>query len=198
MSKQHKQGRPQGGHGEGNSRSAAGSNYGDVGNTRFGRENDHHGGGYGSQDPWRGEGQGQPPRDGDEEARSSRHPDREYGNYGRQDYGNYGPFEGNSQRRSQGEESGPDSRHRHEFDPDYLQWRREQMQRLDDDYRSWRQDRFKKFSDEFSSWRKQRSSSGPEPAGGSGDTSPTGTSTGSSLADSASSTNTNDNQPMSR
>jgi hypothetical protein len=47
------------------------------------------------------------------------------------------------------------------FDPDYHQWRGEQMRKLDDDYRSWREDRYKKFSDEFSSWRKSRPQGGP-------------------------------------
>lgn len=43
------------------------------------------------------------------------------------------------------------------FDPDYHQWRQEQMNSLDDDYRQYRQDRYKKFSDEFSTWRNNRS-----------------------------------------
>jgi len=46
---------------------------------------------------------------------------------------------------------------RDQFDPDYSQWRREQMRALDDDYNQWRQDRFKKFSEEFSTWRSNRS-----------------------------------------
>lgn len=45
-----------------------------------------------------------------------------------------------------------------EFDPDYHQWRRDQLQTLDNDYRQFRQERFKKFSDEFSSWRTSRAS----------------------------------------
>lgn len=51
------------------------------------------------------------------------------------------------------------------FDPDYHQWREEQLRRLDDDYRSWRQDRYKKFSDEFSTWRAGR---GTEPGAAQG------------------------------
>ncbi len=47
-----------------------------------------------------------------------------------------------------------------QFDPDYHQWRDEQMRAFDDDYRSWRKDRFKKFSDEFSEWRNQNADSG--------------------------------------
>jgi hypothetical protein len=51
-----------------------------------------------------------------------------------------------------GEQRGDDQ----QFDPDYHQWRSEQMRNLDDDYREWRQDRYKKFSDEFTQWRKNR------------------------------------------
>lgn len=47
-----------------------------------------------------------------------------------------------------------------QFDPDYHQWRSEQMRNLDDDYRSWRQDRYKKFSEEFSNWRTARQKEG--------------------------------------
>jgi hypothetical protein len=210
MSQQHKQGRPQGGqhggydearrqpqggYGDDQSRSAGGSNYGDVGNTRYGRDNDHRSG-SGNQEPWRGEGQGNPRWD--YEAGGMRRDDREYGNYGRQDYSNYGSAGGGSQdrpyeerqrhtgaygldagplrgygdmaygRSGRGQEFDPGSRHQeNEFDPDYLKWRNEQMQNLDADYHSWRQDRFKKFSDEFSTWRGQRSSSNQESTGSS-------------------------------
>lgn len=43
-----------------------------------------------------------------------------------------------------------------EFDPDYYQWRSEQMRALDDDYRAWRQERNGSFSDEFTAWRDER------------------------------------------
>lgn len=46
-----------------------------------------------------------------------------------------------------------------QFDPDYHQWRAEQIRNLDNDYRTWRDDRYKKFSNEFNTWRSQRSSS---------------------------------------
>lgn len=45
-----------------------------------------------------------------------------------------------------------------DFDPDYQQWRNEQLRSLDADYRNWRQDRYKKFSDDFSSWRQNQQS----------------------------------------
>lgn len=42
------------------------------------------------------------------------------------------------------------------FDPDYDQWRQEQMSNLDSDYQAWRGERYKKFSDEFNNWRTNR------------------------------------------
>jgi len=90
-----------------------------------------------------------------------------------------------------------------EFDPDYQQWRREQMRTLDEDYRNWRQDRYKKFSDEFGQWRSSRprsqtgsssgsstsigSESGSSGSSGAGSTGSSGTgSTGSSSGTSSS------------
>ncbi|MES2980318.1 MAG: hypothetical protein V4731_18005 [Pseudomonadota bacterium] len=64
--------------------------------------------------------------------------------------------------------------HQREFDPDYYQWRSEQMRKLDRDYEQWRQERYQKFSEEFNRWRSQRdapassssaASSQPEPRG---------------------------------
>lgn len=43
-------------------------------------------------------------------------------------------------------------------DPDYQQWRDEQLRTLDDDYDSWRKERYQKFSDDFSQWRSSRTS----------------------------------------
>lgn len=43
-----------------------------------------------------------------------------------------------------------------DFDPDYLQWREEQLRQLDEDYRAWRQH---KFAEDFKQWR-NRSSGG--------------------------------------
>ncbi len=55
------------------------------------------------------------------------------------------------------QQGGPfNAHHEADFDPDYHQWRSEQMRALDADYRNWRQDRYQKFSDEFSSWRQQQ------------------------------------------
>lgn len=48
----------------------------------------------------------------------------------------------------------PDPTHR--FDPDYHEWRAEQMRQLDKDYALWRQERYRKFAEEFETWRRQR------------------------------------------
>lgn len=47
--------------------------------------------------------------------------------------------------------------HQDLLDPDYQQWRNEQMRAFDEDYRNWRQERFRRFSDDFTNWRKARS-----------------------------------------
>lgn len=41
-------------------------------------------------------------------------------------------------------------------DPDYEQWRREQVQRLDEDYEAWRRERYSRFAEDFNSWRAKR------------------------------------------
>jgi len=50
-------------------------------------------------------------------------------------------------------------REQHRFDPDYLQWRAEQIRNLDNDYFCYRRDRYKQFVQEFDSWRRNRESS---------------------------------------
>ena len=41
-------------------------------------------------------------------------------------------------------------------DPDYQQWRTEQIRGLDNDYKAWRDERYTNFSNEFGEWRKGR------------------------------------------
>ena len=41
-------------------------------------------------------------------------------------------------------------------DPDYHQWRNEQIRGLDNDYKAWREERYSNFSNEFGEWRKGR------------------------------------------
>lgn len=68
------------------------------------------------------------------------------------------------------------------YDPDYQQWREEQMRNLDKDYHAWRGERYKKFSDEFGAWRSSRPA-GDEKGSATGSSSgvsstPSGTDTG--------------------
>ena len=91
--------------------------------------------------------------------------EQNYGNHssGNQAWGNQGYGDRGSSGLGYGADSGRNDQH---HDPDYHQWRSEQMQALDNDYRNWRQDRYKKFSDEFSNWR--QSHTGQSASGGNG------------------------------
>ena len=53
---------------------------------------------------------------------------------------------------------------RHDFEPDYLHWREQQMNNLDRDYSAWRDERRQKFSSDFDSWRQTRASKDATPA----------------------------------
>lgn len=53
------------------------------------------------------------------------------------------------------------------YDPDYHQWREQQMRDLDNDYEHWRQERYKKFSEEFNQWRSSRQAGQPSKGPGS-------------------------------
>lgn len=44
----------------------------------------------------------------------------------------------------------------HDFEPDYLHWREQQLSTLDKDYADWRNERREKFSADFDSWRQTR------------------------------------------
>lgn len=72
------------------------------------------------------------------------------------------PWGGASQQGHQGHQ-GDDL-----FDPDYHQWRMEQLRAFDEDYRQWRQDRFRRFSDEFNQWRQGRQQPGRDATSGLG------------------------------
>ena len=56
-----------------------------------------------------------------------------------------------------------DPRH-HDFEPDYLHWREQQMTNLDRDYSAWRDERRQKFSSDFDSWRQARAGRDATPA----------------------------------
>lgn len=78
------------------------------------------------------------------------------------------PEEHGSYRSERPEHEGradrPDPSHR--FDPDYHEWRAEQMRQLDKDYALWRQERYQKFAEEFETWRRHRFSGEQRPAPG--------------------------------
>ncbi|GAA0869121.1 hypothetical protein GCM10009116_09570 [Brevundimonas basaltis] len=96
--------------------------------------------------------------------------DQDYGarNQGGPSYGgrNYGHGHGSSSRHGYApgaqiwEGSGPgmggQSHEHHDFEPDYLHWREQQLSAFDKDYADWRNERREKFSSDFDSWRKNR------------------------------------------
>jgi hypothetical protein len=119
-------------------------------------------GGYGNQQDFgsAGGGYGGGAVDPYEDFRSARGAGGEQGYSGSERYGSRG-YVGISRGNYQGSSrNGPPHP-----DPDYHQWREEQIRKLDDDYDSWRNERYKKFSSDFDSWRKNRSgsASGAEP-----------------------------------
>ncbi len=64
-------------------------------------------------------------------------------------------FYGDASRFGRGMQQGErESRSHH--DPDYQQWRTEQLRSLDNDYEAWRGERYKKFSEDFNTWRSSR------------------------------------------
>lgn len=71
---------------------------------------------------------------------------------GRQSYG-YSRGFGNANPRDY--EDNLNARRTH-HDPDYQQWREEQIRALDEDYKAWRDERYSNFSNEFGEWRKNR------------------------------------------
>ncbi|MES2207588.1 MAG: hypothetical protein V4525_12460 [Pseudomonadota bacterium] len=66
-------------------------------------------------------------------------------------------YRSSGQHYNRGEQNNESNQHAHRFDPDYHQWREEQVRKLDSDYHSWREERYKKFADEFNEWRETRS-----------------------------------------
>ncbi len=74
---------------------------------------------------------------------------------------NAGPYAGSQTYGGYGDQlgygSGSDRQERgRAHDPDYQQWREQQLRRLDEDYASWRGERYQKFSEEFDQWRRNR------------------------------------------
>ncbi len=58
----------------------------------------------------------------------------------------------------QGSQPQPQPHSQPHHDPDYHQWRAEQLQNFDSDYQNWRQERYRKFSEEFNDWRRRNAS----------------------------------------
>ncbi len=97
---------------------------------------------------WPSEGQGR--------FRDARRAHGEQGQYGlRSDAGSKDPYQYGGGAQEVHERT-------RQFDPDYYQWRNEQLSALDDDYQAWRGERYKKFADEFNQWRSGRASPGEE------------------------------------
>ena len=63
-------------------------------------------------------------------------------------------------------------------DPDYQQWRDEQLRRFDDDFEAFRRERYGKFATEFDAWRSNRASQG-----GSNEGKPAGSQAGTPAAE---------------
>lgn len=54
------------------------------------------------------------------------------------------------------DERGRTTQSQHDFEPDYLHWREQQLTSFDKDYHDWRSERRQKFSADFDSWRQSR------------------------------------------
>lgn len=52
--------------------------------------------------------------------------------------------------------SRPQSTSQHDYEPDYLHWRDQQMANYDRDYQDWRAEKRQKFSSDFADWRNAR------------------------------------------
>lgn len=54
------------------------------------------------------------------------------------------------------ESRAPSAQSQHDFEPDYLHWREQQLSSFDKDYSDWRSERRQKFSSDFDAWRQNR------------------------------------------
>lgn len=59
-----------------------------------------------------------------------------------------------------------EARREHHFDPEYRQWRAEQIRALDEAYWKYRQERYRRFSEEFEQWRRSRETAHDESGSG--------------------------------
>jgi len=106
--------------------------------------------------------------------------------YGQGQSGERG-FSGSSERSGYGRDQQSSSSR--QFDPDYHQWRNEQIKNLDSDYDDWRRERYQKFSTDFNDWRSKRPSRKEQGKTDEFSASSSGTQSGSSLESSSGSGN---------
>lgn len=116
---------------------------------------------YGDRQP-QGQGGFGPQRDWNQRSRADQRSEpRDWSSYGfvnREDiYGEHS----RSRTFDRDDTQRPGGPQQHHHDPDYHQWRSEQLQNFDNDYQRWRQERYRKFSDEFNEWRRQASNAVP-------------------------------------
>lgn len=71
-------------------------------------------------------------------------------------YSDHGYAPGSQIWEGQGRGMGGQSHQHHDFEPDYLHWRQQQLSAFDKDYTDWRDERRQKFSSDFDSWRQAR------------------------------------------
>ena len=76
--------------------------------------------------------------------------------YGGHDYVSHGYAPGSQIWEGSGRGMGGQSHQHHDFEPDYLHWREQQLSAFDKDYSDWRNERREKFSSDFDSWRQNR------------------------------------------
>lgn len=129
---------------------------------------------------WRGQGRPDDRRDYDRDryarTESRGRYDRDYGgeptwgsqdrrtpDYGSQTYSRHAYAPGSQiweDQRSSMTSREMSSRPQHDFEPDYLHWRDQQLANFDRDYSEWRSERREKFSSDFDSWRQNRPHTG--------------------------------------
>jgi hypothetical protein len=80
--------------------------------------------------------------------------------YGSQGYSRHAYAPGSQiwedQRPGMGSREMSSGRQQHDFEPDYLHWREQQLSNFDRDYSDWRSERRQKFSADFDTWRQNR------------------------------------------
>ena len=73
-----------------------------------------------------------------------------------QGYASHGYAPGSQIWEGSGRGMGGQTHEHHDFEPDYLHWREQQLSAFDKDYSDWRNERRQKFSSDFDTWRQSR------------------------------------------